>query len=144
MENRPREWVKVAQSCPTLCDPMGYSPPGSSVHGILQTRILEWVAISFPRASSWPRDGTPVSCIVGIFFTIWATREALGHVKWTSKLRLATAKPMLLGTLLCWSLSCFSYIYSIHAHREPVIILTQSLGIPNYGAISRDPKFGLK
>ena len=40
--------VLIAQSCPTLCDPMGYSPPGSSVHGILQARILEWVAISSP------------------------------------------------------------------------------------------------
>ena len=46
----------VAQSCLTLCDPMGCSPPGSSVHGILQARILEWVAISFSRGSSRPRD----------------------------------------------------------------------------------------
>ena len=46
----------VAQSCLTLCDPMDGSPPGSSVHGILQARILEWVAIPFSRGSSWPRD----------------------------------------------------------------------------------------
>ena len=46
----------VAQSCLTLCDPMNYSPPGSSVHGILQARILEWVAIPFSRGSSQPRD----------------------------------------------------------------------------------------
>ena len=46
----------AAQSCPTLCDPMDYSPPGSSVHGILQARILEWVAISSSRGSSQPRD----------------------------------------------------------------------------------------
>ena len=51
------------QSCPTLCDPMDCSPPGSSVHGILQARILEWVAISFSRGSSWPRDQTRVSYI---------------------------------------------------------------------------------
>ena len=44
------------QSCPTLCDPMDYSPPGYSVHGISQTRILEWVAISFSRGSSQPGD----------------------------------------------------------------------------------------
>ena len=50
--------VLVAQSCMTLCDPMGYSLPGSSVHGILQTRILEWVAILFSRESSEPRDQT--------------------------------------------------------------------------------------
>ena len=51
-------YVLVAQSCPTLCDPMDCSPPGSSVHGILQARILEWVAISFSRGSSQPRDKT--------------------------------------------------------------------------------------
>ena len=45
----------VAQSCPTLCDPVNFSPPGSSVHGVLQARILEWVAISFSRGSSWSR-----------------------------------------------------------------------------------------
>ena len=47
-----------AQSCPTLCNPTDYSLPGSSVHGMSQARILEWVAISFSRESSWPRDGT--------------------------------------------------------------------------------------
>ena len=66
---------KVAQSCLTLCDPMDCSLPGSSVHGIFQARILEWVAISFSRGSSWPRDWTQVSRIVGRCFTIWATRE---------------------------------------------------------------------
>ena len=58
----------VAQSCPTLCDPMDYSLPGFSVHGILQARVLEWVAISFSRGSSRPRDWTQVSCIVGRCF----------------------------------------------------------------------------
>ena len=52
------------------------SPPGSSVHGILQARMLEWVAMTFSRGSSWPRDWTWVSYIAGRFFTIWATREA--------------------------------------------------------------------
>ena len=66
----------VAQSCPTLCDPVDCSPMGSSVPGILLARILEWVAILFPRGSSWPRDRTLFSCIAGRFFTIWATREA--------------------------------------------------------------------
>ena len=61
---------EVAQACPTLCDPMYCSPPGSSVHGILQTRILEWVAISFSRGFSRPRDRTQVSCIAGRFFTV--------------------------------------------------------------------------
>ena len=63
----------VHQSCPTLCNPMDCSLPGSSVHGILQARILEWVAISYSRGSFWSRDRTQVSCIAGGFFTIWAT-----------------------------------------------------------------------
>ena len=58
-----------------LCDPMDCSPPCSSVPGILQAGLLEWVAISFSRRSSQPRDRTWVSCIAGRPFTIWATRE---------------------------------------------------------------------
>ena len=58
----------------TFCHPMDCSPPGSSVHGILQARILEWAAISFSRGSSWPRDQTRVSCIAGRFFTVWARK----------------------------------------------------------------------
>ena len=66
----------AAQLCPTLCDPMTAAPPGSTVHEIFQARILEWVAISFSRGSSWPRDQPLVSCTAGRFFTDWATREA--------------------------------------------------------------------
>ena len=55
------------------------SPPVSSLHGILQARILEWVAIPFSRGSSQPRDRTQVSCIAGRFFTFWATREVPGE-----------------------------------------------------------------
>ena len=65
-------------SCPTLCNPMDYSLPGSSVHGILQARILEWVAISSFRGSSWPGDRTSISCdscLAGGVFHHWATRE---------------------------------------------------------------------
>ena len=62
--------VKVAQSCLTLCDPMDYTD-----HGILQARILEWVAFPFSRVSSHPRDQTQVSRIAGRFFTSWATRK---------------------------------------------------------------------
>ena len=69
--------VLVAQSYPSLCDPLDCSPPGSSVLGILQARILEWVAIPFTRGSSQPRDWAWVSCIAGRLFTIWATREEL-------------------------------------------------------------------
>ena len=69
---------EVAQLCPTLCDPVDCSPPGSSIHGILQARILEWVAISFSRGSSRPRDGTQVSHIAGRSFNLWATRKQKG------------------------------------------------------------------
>ena len=62
--------VLVAQSCSTLCDPMDCSPLGSSAHGILQARILEWVAIPFSRGSSQPRDQTQATYIAGRFFTI--------------------------------------------------------------------------
>ena len=61
---------EVTQLCPTLCDPVDSSPPGSSVHGILQARILEWVAISFSRGSSQPRDQTQVSRIAGRCFIL--------------------------------------------------------------------------
>ena len=54
--NEVKKEMLVAQSCPTLCDPMDCSPPGSSVHGVLQAEILEWVAIPFSRRSSRPRD----------------------------------------------------------------------------------------
>ena len=65
-----RKESEVAQSCPTLWDPMDYSPPGSSVHGILKARVLEWVAISFSRRPSQPRDQTQVSCIASGHFTV--------------------------------------------------------------------------
>ena len=66
---------EVTQLCPTLCDRIDCSLPGSSVHGIFQAIVLEWAAISFSRGSSRPRDRTRVSCIVDRHFTIWATRE---------------------------------------------------------------------
>ena len=72
------DWVCVivTQSCPTLYDPIDYSPPGSFVHEILPVRILEWVTILFSRRSSQPTDQTQISCILGKLFTIWTTREA--------------------------------------------------------------------
>ena len=66
--------VKVTQSCLTLCDPMD-----CIVKGILQARILEWVAFPFSRGSTQPRDQTLVSCVAGGFFISWATREAQGY-----------------------------------------------------------------
>ena len=64
------QFSSVTQLCPTLCDPMDYSLPGSSALGILQARILEWVAISLSRGSSQFRNRTQVSCVVGRFFTV--------------------------------------------------------------------------
>ena len=71
MGSYPRDYDLMAQSCPTHCDPKDCSLPvtGSSVHGILQARILEWVAIPFSRGASHSRDWSWVSCIAGRFFT---------------------------------------------------------------------------
>ena len=77
---------EVAQSCPTLCNPMN-----SSVHRILQARILEWVAVPFSRGSSWPRDWTQVSCMAGRCFTMWATRETSGNVL-KEKIKVSSAE----------------------------------------------------
>ena len=80
--------VCVCVSCSVVsdsCDPMDYSLPGSSVRGILQARILEWVAFPFSKGSSQPSDWTQVFHFAGRFFTIWATREA----------RLASYSPLI-------------------------------------------------
>jgi len=76
--------VLVAQLCLSLNDTMDCSPPGFSLHGILQARIPEWVVIPFSRESSQPRDRTWVSCIVRRFFTIWAIKEATRQLLWYS------------------------------------------------------------
>ena len=68
--------VIIAQLSLTVCNPWDYSPPGSSVHGILQARILKWVAMPFSRRSSWLKHQTQFSCIAGRFFTVGATVEA--------------------------------------------------------------------
>ena len=68
--------VLVAQSCPILCNPVDCSPPGSSVHGILQARILEWVAMPSSRGFSWPRDWSHIStspALAGVLFSTSAT-----------------------------------------------------------------------
>ena len=76
----------VAKLCLTLYDLMNYSPSGSSIRGISQARILEWVAISFSRGSSQPRDQTCISCIAGRFFYHWANWEELWscYLPWKS------------------------------------------------------------
>ena len=72
---------EVTQSCPTLCDPMDCSQSGSSVYGIFQARVLEWIAISFSRGSSRPRNRTWVSRIAGRRFTVWATLKSLNPAR---------------------------------------------------------------
>ena len=67
---------------------MTYSLPGSSVHEILQARILGWVAIPFCRKPSWPRDQTQVSCIAGGFFAVWDTREAQERVPQPNSMKI--------------------------------------------------------
>jgi len=79
------------QSCLTLCDPMDHSLLGSSVHGILQARILEWVAMPFSRGSSQPKDWTWGSCIAGRFFTVWATQE-VSYSRYIKKRNLSILK----------------------------------------------------
>ena len=73
--------VLVARSCLTLCNPIVWSLPGSSAHGIFQARILEWVIIPFSRGSSCPRDQTQVFHTAGRFSTIWSSRKIWGWVE---------------------------------------------------------------
>ena len=82
---------EVTQLCPTVFNPIDYSLPCSSIHGIFQATVLEWVAISFSRGSSRPRDWTWVSCIVGRRFTISATREIL--LRWQADFFFLTTEP---------------------------------------------------
>ena len=89
---------EVAQSCLTLSGPIDCSPPDSSIHEIFQATVLKWVAISFSRASSWPRDQIQVSCHAGRRFTVWATREALSKSEQKSRWVFFLECPKLLGS----------------------------------------------
>ena len=100
---------------------MNCSQPGSCVHGILQARILEWVAIPFSRGSSWPRDGPLVSCIAGRLFTVWGTREA----------KLSTVGPWRGNSI--WETGFFRRLCSTQNALAPWIyfILTTAADKPN-------------
>ena len=101
----------VVQSCPAFCNPVDCSLPGSSIHGTLQARILEQVAILFSRESSLPRDWTRSSHIAGRFFTAWATRESHSfHI----------SKPLLRSSPLfeILSLSLSGHLFHIHSPRN--------------------------
>ena len=127
----PWTWKLLsAQSCPTLCDPLDYT-----VHGILRSAILEWVAFPFSRGSSQPRDQTQVSCIAGRFFTSWATREAqvslrsylCSHLSAPSTLRLTFGR-ISQASIFIDSISSFqSAIYFLSAIPNSTIKVFISL-----------------
>ena len=122
--------VKV-KSCPTLCNPMACSLPGFLVHGIFQARILEWVTISFSRRSSWPRNWTCVSSIVGRRFAVWATRE----VSWMSK-----SKQLLLTKGLCVILSSMNNEIICSVNSSKVLLAFKQVG-PNNNFLQVKQKY---
>ena len=102
---------EVSQSCPSLWESIDCSVPASSLHGIFQARILECVAISFSRGSSWPRDQTQVSLIAGRLFIIWDSREVpkLCLFNVYNQMSLKTTLPwMTFTTIYSRNVNCFS------------------------------------
>ena len=130
--HRTTKWSEVIQSYPTLCDPMDCSPPGSSVHGILQARILEWVAISFSRRSSQPRDQTQVSHIAGRCFNLWATREALTFYNILMQL-LTQSCPT-----LCIPMDCSPPGFSIHGIFQATVLEWVAISFSRRSSQPRD------
>ena len=114
----------VTQSWAILCNHLDYSSPGSSVHGILQARILEWVAILFSRGSSSCRDWTCISCIAGKFYTIWATEKALAGSShsWIPAVTFLTCVPILACILITQPLSPSTTLSSLKVAPCLVII----------------------
>ena len=107
---------EVAQSCPTLCNPMDYSLPSSSVHGIFQAIVLEWIAISFFRGSSWPRDRSCVSHIVDRRFTIWAIRK----VQFSTRTQFSSVAQS--GPTLCDPMDCSLPGSSVHGIFQAIVL----------------------
>ena len=107
--------VLITQSRPMFCDLMNCSPPGSSVHGILQARILEWVAIPFSRGSSWPRDWTCVSCIAGRFFTEFPQQFPITSLSWETVI-----PGICWPSLQCWR-KCFALWTYLTAHPKRAV-----------------------
>ena len=118
------------RSCLTLCYSMDCSPPDSSVHGILQVRILEWVAIPFSRRSSWTRDQILVSCVAGRFFMVWASREAFIILFWNLRFQVKVYKflfyPCKLHLFPTWNpiSDVDSWIVTVCQELIPHLILT--------------------
>ena len=121
---------------------MDCSLPGSSNPGIFQARVLEWVAISFSRGSSWPRDWTQVSCIAGRRFTIWTTRESgyiqvcdggsrqSEHQRSASKLRSLAFFVWEDASLWAWIHSFPAYLSYLSTSANPVSLFTLHLAYP--------------
>ena len=113
----------VTQSCPTLCDPVNCSLPGSSVHGIFQAIALEWVGISLSSGSSRPRDRTQVSRIVDRCFTVWAIRQVFNFMNtFGEQCTLTKAKHALGVWYLVGTLSVFEDMGKAWSPHLPWII----------------------
>ena len=117
----------VAPSCPILCNPMDYSPPDSSVHGILQARMLEWVAMPSSKGYSWPRDGTHISCgscIAGRFFTTSATWEAPSRREIGPYFRLLLLRECLWEQRKKWIVCLSALGISVYARLYFILIIS--------------------
>ena len=120
--------------------PMDYSPPGSSVHWILQTRILEWVAISFPRGSFQPRDGTWI--FEGRFFTAWAIREvhpgSVHYKYWDSEKlgQFSTDEISMNAAFNLWDIVVSSRLYLLMSLKSAFILCCQLRAKPHTSGIS--------
>ena len=113
--------AKSLQLCLTLCDPMDHSPPGSSVHGVLQARILEWVAMPSSMVSSRPRDWTPISHVSWIGRQVlyhWGHMGSPLHAYFSSSTHL----PGLLHSEYSFSLYYLSHVESIHVTAVTLVI----------------------
>ena len=121
----------VVKLCPTVCNPMKYSPPGSSVRGISQVRILEWVATPSSRESSWPKDLTQVFYIGRFIFYHWATRETWGL--YNNSFFGSNFGPIFVSNL---SVSlCYKVLWTIYSHHAvqytPFVAFSLSLFLLN-------------
>ena len=121
-------WYVCAQSCLTLCNLVDCCPPGFSVLEIFQARILKWVAISYSRGSSWPRDWTGISCMGRQILYHWATWEALSH-------RTTTLSPRLL---------LFDYQFPHQKYRRIVLDYMISTDPSSFKALSSTEMFHIK
>jgi len=132
--------VLLTQSCLTLCNSMDCSLPASSAHGILQTRMLEWVAIPFSRKSSQPRNPTQVSCNAGRFFSVWVTREAPKEVVVPNIMQLfccccLVAQPC---PTLCDCVNCSPPGFPVHGIHQARILEWVDLSFSRGSSLFRD------